>query len=34
MDTRQSALAGLADASRRPAGVDDQRVNHGAFPYS
>ena len=29
MDTRQSALAGLADAPWRPACIDDQRVNHG-----
>ena len=29
MDARQGALAGLADAPRRPACVDDQRVNHG-----
>jgi hypothetical protein len=32
MDARQGALAGLADAPRRPACVDDQRVNHGIFP--
>ena len=31
MDARQGALAGLADAPRRPACIDDQRVNHGAF---
>ena len=31
MDARQGALAGLADAPRRPACVDDQRVNHGVF---
>jgi hypothetical protein len=30
MDARQRALAGLADASRRSAGVDDQCVDHGA----
>ena len=29
MDARQGALAGLADAPRRSACVDDQRVNHG-----
>jgi hypothetical protein len=31
MDTRQGALAGLADAPRRPACINDQRVNHGFF---
>src|ERR1700738_2766187 len=31
MDPRQCALAGLANASRRPACIDDQRVNHGVF---
>src|SRR5260221_13711986 len=29
MDACQCALAGLADAARRPACVDDQRVSHG-----
>jgi hypothetical protein len=29
MNARQRALAGLANASRRPACIDDQRVNHG-----
>ena len=27
----KGALAGLADAPRRPACIDNQRVNHGAF---
>jgi hypothetical protein len=31
MNARQRAFAGLANATRRPAGVDDQRVNHGGF---
>ena len=31
MDAGKSALAGLADAPRRSAGVDDQRVNHECF---
>ena len=31
MDARQRALAGLADAARGPACVDDQCVSHGAF---
>jgi hypothetical protein len=31
MNARQCALARLANAARRPACVDDQRVNHGAF---
>ena len=31
MNARQRALAGLADAARCPAGVDDQRVSHGVF---
>ncbi len=31
MNAGQRALAGLANASRRSACVDDQRVNHGAF---
>jgi hypothetical protein len=29
MNAGQATLAGLADAPRRPACVDDQRVNHG-----
>ena len=32
MDAGQGALAGLADAPRRPACINDQRVNHGVFP--
>jgi hypothetical protein len=31
MNARECALARLANAARRPACVDDQRVNHGAF---
>ncbi len=35
MDACQCALAGLADAARCPACVDDQRVNHGvSFGFS
>jgi hypothetical protein len=29
MDARKRALSGLANASRRPARIDDQCVNHG-----
>jgi hypothetical protein len=29
MNARQRALTSLANATRRPACVDDQRVNHG-----
>jgi hypothetical protein len=31
MNARERTLARLANAARRPACVDDQRVNHGAF---
>jgi len=31
MDTRERALAGLANSARRSACIDDERVNHGVF---
>src|SRR5262249_23097300 len=33
MNARQRPLAGLADAPRRPAGVDDQCVSHGVVLF-
>ena len=33
MEVGERALAGLADAARRAAGVDDQGVGHVVFPF-
>jgi hypothetical protein len=34
MNARQRTLAGLANATRRPASIDNQCVNHVATPNS